>query len=211
MKKQEKGITLIALIITIVVLMILAVVTINSVKDGGIITHAQKAAVSYKEAQIEEEVGIYSMEYYMNNKRSMKEETISAMELMCKEIGVSPEKLTVHYNKYDGSEYVLYRIDKVTEEERTILEQKGVKPLKGDADLDGVLTVKDVKLIEEAEVTWEINGTEIIDENGNLKEEWLDLCDIDNDGMISSNDASLIEYNLSAKNEDSIYTGGYWE
>lgn len=205
MKRQEKGITLIALIITIVVLMILAVVTINSVKDGGIINHAQKAAVSYKEAQIEEEVGIYSMEYYMNNKRSMKEETVNGMELVCKETGVLPEKLTVHYNNYDKSEYVLYRIDKVTSEERTILDQKGVKPLRGDADLDGVLTLNDARLLEEGEVYGYINEKDV------YTEEAIDLWDIDNDGMIASSDAYLIEYNLIGKNEGSIYTGGYWE
>ena len=42
--KKQNGITLIALIITIVVLLILAVVTINSVKDGGIIEHAENAS-----------------------------------------------------------------------------------------------------------------------------------------------------------------------
>ena len=53
--KTQKGITLIALIITIVVLMILAVVTINAVKDGGIIQHAQDAATEYNTAKDTEE------------------------------------------------------------------------------------------------------------------------------------------------------------
>ena len=52
--KTQKGITLIALIITIIVLLILAVVTINSVKDSGIITHAQSAVDTYKEKEEEE-------------------------------------------------------------------------------------------------------------------------------------------------------------
>ena len=52
--KLQKGITLIALIITIVVLLILAVVAINSVKDGGIISHAQKVASDYKISQEKE-------------------------------------------------------------------------------------------------------------------------------------------------------------
>ena len=46
--KTQKGITLIALIITIVVLLILAVVTINAVQDGGIIGHAKNASKEYK-------------------------------------------------------------------------------------------------------------------------------------------------------------------
>ena len=61
--KKQKGITLIALIITIVVLMILAVVTINSVKDGGIITHAQNAATKMNKAQIEEKANLVRLEY----------------------------------------------------------------------------------------------------------------------------------------------------
>jgi len=63
MKRKEKGITLIALIITIVVLMILAVVTINTVKDGRIITHAQNAATKMNKAQIEEKANLVRLEY----------------------------------------------------------------------------------------------------------------------------------------------------
>lgn len=45
--KTQKGITLIALIITIVVLLILAVVTINSIQGDGIILKAKQAADNY--------------------------------------------------------------------------------------------------------------------------------------------------------------------
>ena len=56
MKKTEleKGITLIALIITIIVLLILAVVTIGSVQKSNIIKHAQNAASEYKTKTDEE-------------------------------------------------------------------------------------------------------------------------------------------------------------
>ena len=53
--RQEKGITLIALIITIVVLLILAVVTIGAIKNDGIITYADNSATKYKDAQTKEE------------------------------------------------------------------------------------------------------------------------------------------------------------
>ena len=53
--KTQKGITLIALIITIVVLLILAAVTIGEVKDSGIIAHAQNAATRYEQAKADEE------------------------------------------------------------------------------------------------------------------------------------------------------------
>ena len=66
--KTQKGITLIALIITIVVLMILAVVTINSVKDGGIIQHAQNAAETYNTKADEENQELQNYSDYINSK-----------------------------------------------------------------------------------------------------------------------------------------------
>ena len=53
--KTEKGITLIALIITIVVLLILAVVTINSIQGDGIIQYASNAADEYTAKANEEQ------------------------------------------------------------------------------------------------------------------------------------------------------------
>ncbi len=53
--KKEKGITLIALVITIIVLLILAGVTINlTLKDGGIYKKAQIAVQNYANAQEKE-------------------------------------------------------------------------------------------------------------------------------------------------------------
>ena len=57
MKKTQNGITLIALIITIVVLLILAVVTIGAVRDSNIVGYAQNAATMYELSQ-DNEVGL---------------------------------------------------------------------------------------------------------------------------------------------------------
>lgn len=59
--RQEKGITLVALIITIIVLLILAVVSINAVQNDGIINYAKNARTEYEKAQ-EKEQGL--LEYY---------------------------------------------------------------------------------------------------------------------------------------------------
>ena len=53
--KIDKGITLIALIITIIILLILAVVTIGSIKNNNIITYAQNAANKYSTEKENEE------------------------------------------------------------------------------------------------------------------------------------------------------------
>ena len=64
--KKQKGITLIALIITIVVLLILAVVTIGAVKEGGIIEHANNAANKYEEAKEKELIALAYSEYIID-------------------------------------------------------------------------------------------------------------------------------------------------
>ena len=52
--KENKGITLVALIITIIVLLILAVVTISAVNEGDLFAHANNAARAYDKAATDE-------------------------------------------------------------------------------------------------------------------------------------------------------------
>lgn len=65
--KNSKGITLIALVITIIVLLILAAVTISIVQNGGIISNAQKAKEEYTAAQEKECNEIQNFSGYPNN------------------------------------------------------------------------------------------------------------------------------------------------
>lgn len=58
-KREEKGITLVALVVTIIVLLILAGVSINLViGDKGIITRSKEAAEKYQEAAINEQIAM---------------------------------------------------------------------------------------------------------------------------------------------------------
>ena len=62
--KKEKGITLIALVITIIVLIILAGISINLVLgENGILKRANKGKEEYKEASIKEKIEIALMDY----------------------------------------------------------------------------------------------------------------------------------------------------
>ena len=66
LKKTEKGITLVALVVTIVVLLILAGVSINTVLgDDGIIKKAKEAAEATKRASAEEEMNRLVLEYQL--------------------------------------------------------------------------------------------------------------------------------------------------
>ena len=63
--KSKNGITLIALIITIIILLILAMVTINILINQGIIGHAQNAVETYDEKQVKEDIALAYDEYKM--------------------------------------------------------------------------------------------------------------------------------------------------
>lgn len=66
-KKNQRGITLIALVVTIIVLMILAGVSINMiVGDNGLLTKAQDAADIYEQASSNEQSALDSLEEIMN-------------------------------------------------------------------------------------------------------------------------------------------------
>ena len=58
MKKQEKGITLVALVITIVVLLILAGISIQAINNTGLFANAKKAKEKSMEGQIKEEISL---------------------------------------------------------------------------------------------------------------------------------------------------------
>ena len=66
--KEKKGITLIALVITIIVLLILAAVTLNLILgDNGIITKADEAKTASNQKEVEEQLKLKVQEYLANN------------------------------------------------------------------------------------------------------------------------------------------------
>ena len=65
--KEEKGITLIALVVTIVVLLILAGITITYVMgDNGIIKQAQEAKMRHEISQYQEAIDLTRKEVQLN-------------------------------------------------------------------------------------------------------------------------------------------------
>ena len=68
MLDNKKGITLIALVVTVVVLIILAGVSINAViRDDGIIKKAQNSANLTKEAEVKEAINRTILEFYLTD------------------------------------------------------------------------------------------------------------------------------------------------
>ena len=77
MKKQE-GITLVALVITIIVLLILAMVSIRIVMDGGLITRASKATDTHTIEAEKEAIttGYAAYQMALANKENVTKPTI---------------------------------------------------------------------------------------------------------------------------------------
>ena len=79
MLNNKKGITLIALVITMVVLIILAGVSINAViRDDGIIKKAQNSANLTKEAEVKESINRTILEFYLTDDYETLEDFLKA-------------------------------------------------------------------------------------------------------------------------------------
>ena len=77
--KNKKGITLIALVVTVVVLIILAGVSINAVfGDDGIIKKAQNSANLTKEAEVKEAINRTILEFYLTDDYETLEDFLKA-------------------------------------------------------------------------------------------------------------------------------------
>lgn len=76
-KSNKKGITLVALVITIIVLLILAGITINlAIGERGIIKMAQKAGKEYQDANIKEIIELYKLDEEMGTSTTLKEKLV---------------------------------------------------------------------------------------------------------------------------------------
>ena len=80
MLKNKKGITLIALVVTIVVLLILAGVTISLLLDeNGIIAKSKDARAETRVSQIEDEVGMWKQHNFINKESNQAQENADTM------------------------------------------------------------------------------------------------------------------------------------
>ena len=95
--RQEKGITLIALVITIIVMLILVAVTVSIAVNGGLFNYAKSASSGYDRSKVQEELqaGIYGVqiEYYQNGEEGSLRDFIfndaegKGQELLTTELG----------------------------------------------------------------------------------------------------------------------------
>lgn len=107
--KDKKGITLIALVVTIVVLLILAGITIVYVLgDNGVLVQAQKSADATKLGQIKEQIGLWKYDNKMSNVVGEKAKSLKDFldELVDKKLLTASQVETILNNS--NNEITLY-------------------------------------------------------------------------------------------------------
>lgn len=107
MKKQEKGITLIALVITIIVLLILAGISIAMLTgENGILTKADNAKEGTKRAEVIENAKLDILEYEIENEGKITDE--KACEIIAKYDKDYKENEAFEFKiNEDGKEYFI--------------------------------------------------------------------------------------------------------
>ena len=121
MKRKSSGITLIALVITIIILIILAGISINLVfGKNGIISRSKEAKFKSKMSEIAEQWSLYKTSYFVNNIGSDGKE-LYAGEIL-KEI-ISTEELEIDESKVQNIKTLIPKVG--TEEEKYVMIYEG--------------------------------------------------------------------------------------
>ena len=110
--KNKKGITLVALIITVIILLILAVVTIGAVRESKIIVRAQDVASEYEKAKEREQIELALYEWNIQrvvpgNTKTFKDVITSRLQEQANVEGENNGPLDITFNK-TGNQYTVY-------------------------------------------------------------------------------------------------------
>ncbi len=166
--KQEKGITLIALVLTIIVLMILAAVSVATLTgDNGILTKAQEAREATKKAEIEEQLRLAQL----NAKIKKAGGDITIQDYLQELTGGQTDFVEGDTTKY-GDLYDIY-------EKVIVIEGKyiyGLNEKNGDVVFEPkgtenkiMPTIKSIEIVEKTETTIKVKVTTIRNNGGTLK------------------------------------------
>lgn len=150
--KDQKAITLVALIITVIVLLILATVSISLVINSGIITKTKSAVDKYSEEEIGEQIKLsyseYQMEKFLNSSKSLNDFIKEKIENLypgsivdCKGSILIEVNIDLNNNKY---EYLLNN-------EGNVLNQKDIEftdftLTEDNYEMAGIIREGDVKI-----------------------------------------------------------------
>ena len=145
--KKQKGITLVALVITIILLLILSGITIQSITNKGIISNTKRAELENKRGQIAETLQVRLITEQSNNPFGNSEEIISAtresvienideIKQLGKDVTVEEISTEENFEKVDDYFYV------VVDDDIYKVEQDGVKFIGKTSEMSPAIRVK---------------------------------------------------------------------
>ena len=127
MKKQNKGITLIALIITIIVMLILVGVTINVALNGGLFTKAEQATKQMEASMVKEQFEIAkAVEIANNGGKKLEDYSIITIDKLDLDESTKNKYKNKVFMSAEGD--VCYNADNVTEKEKEHFAAVGIEP-----------------------------------------------------------------------------------
>ena len=132
MLKKQNGITLIALIITVIVMLILVGVTINVALNGGLFEKGEKAAFQTEASTVKEQLEMAKALKIMNADGKPLDDysdiTVGILEGLDDETKTKYASILVVNKNGD----ICYNPANVTDQEKTWLEEIGIKALSED-------------------------------------------------------------------------------
>lgn len=183
--KGKRGITLIALVITIIVLLILVSVSIATlIGENGILTRARRAKMEVEIAELKERTQIDILEKQSYNEGKITEQQL--IEILKKYFSNTPSSLPEDIStviltaKEEYGGYTDIHLSDIYNGE--IEREEAIKPYgKGDVNYDGKIDGLDQELI--------LNH---INNRVELTGEEFKRADINNDGMVDISDLTII-------------------
>ena len=182
---KNKGLTLVALVVTVVILLILAGVSLNlTLGEQEILEKAQQAKKETEEAKIKEVIEMAYIdeqtEAEIENREVEEEklkEKIEKQGITCGSVTKFSDTVygTWHYIDYDENvNYVIVPSGEIRKVNKEILP--------GDVSLDGIVDEIDIQIINEY-----IGGLVV-----NFSDNQKTAADVNEDGVINSRDISMI-------------------
>ena len=210
MFKKNKGITLVALIITVVVLLILAGISVQAITNTGLFKGAIQAQKATKRAQVTEWLNLKLIEEQVNNPTKTAEEIIEAtrlavygnieLEKMGRNIVVDENTSTIE----DGEQVDVYFYVQVDEDVYKV-EMSGAKFIGEIRKFPPVVTIESITSTTDS-ITMKIKTAR--NEEGELKIyiKSEDDADYTLEKTATGEEAKKLEYTFSGLEQNKIYS-----
>lgn len=218
-KKSNKGVTLVALVITIVILLILSIITIREVQGEGLIQKSKQAVIKHEIAQEKEKMQLAAADLKMTKVNSNVKVTNTMLEDKIKDHGIENETIGDGYFTVKiAKSGRIYTIDEKGNIEGPIEKTEDTNPgyLEGEGTQESpfiIASIEDLVTFSNKVngIGYEItsNGeAKQVTESHNYEGEYVELaCDLDFKSEVSYVNASRTDFGTDGTLMSALTTG----